>query len=518
MGTPAEKLAESLQVLKDLQDKIDSSAIQANALSRTHRERLVESGFLKEVMKGWYVLTRPDEIDGDSTSWYASFWKFSSAYLNERFGKNWCLSPDQSLLIHAGNMTIPRQLLVRSPNANNNEVSLLHNTSLFDIKAALPEKGEDEEILGLRIFSRASSLVNASPGIFTSNPTDSRAVLMSIRDASEILPTLLSGGHTVIAGRLAGAFRNVGKNKIADEIVKAMQSAKYNVREQDPFSNTITTGIDRPVSPYVNRLRIMWNQMREDIIKVIPPPPGIPRDRDSFIKHVQEIYVTDAYHSLSIEGYRVTADLIQKVMAGNWDPLTNKEDKKDRDAMAARGYYEAYQEVLKSLDKILAGKNPGVVASDDHNTWYRALFATSVTVGLLKPADLAGYRNDQVYIRGSMHVPLNRDAVKDAMPEFFELLSAEQEPGVRAILGHFMFVYIHPYMDGNGRTARFLMNAMLASGGYPWTIIPVDQRKMYFAMLERASVDQDIVGFAKFISKLVGDQLKGKSLPELPKA
>ena len=47
----------------------------------------------------------------------------------------------------------------------------------------------------------------------------------------------------------------------------------------------------------------------------------------------------------------------------------------------------------------------------------------------------------------------------------------EPEPGVRAVLGHWMFGYIHPYPDGNGRIARFLMNAMLASGGYPWTVV-----------------------------------------------
>jgi Fic family protein len=93
--------------------------------------------------------------------------------------------------------------------------------------------------------------------------------------------------------------------------------------------------------------------------------------------------------------------------------------------------------------------------------------------------------------------------VRDAMPVFFELLKNEPEAGVRAVLGHFIFVYIHPYMDGNGRIARFLMNVMLASGGFSWTVIPVEKRNEYMAALEKASVNLEIDDFAKFIAGLV---------------
>lgn len=89
------------------------------------------------------------------------------------------------------------------------------------------------------------------------------------------------------------------------------------------------------------------------------------------------------------------------------------------------------------------------------------------------------------------------------MPAFFRLLDEEKEPAVRAVLGHFFFVYIHPYIDGNGRMGRFLMNVMLASGGYPWTVIPLDTRSEYMAALEEASVQKNIELFSKFIAKLV---------------
>ena len=104
------------------------------------------------------------------------------------------------------------------------------------------------------------------------------------------------------------------------------------------------------------------------------------------------------------------------------------------------------------------------------------------------------------------------------MPVLFELLAEEPEPAVRVVLGHFIFVYIHPYFDGNGRMGRFLMNAMLAAGGYPWTVIPVEHRKEYMQSLESASVNQDIKPFTQFLSGLVTDNIEGKPGPIVPAA
>ncbi|GAG96216.1 unnamed protein product, partial [marine sediment metagenome] len=66
MATPAEMLAESLQALHDLQVN-GVVAIRSGYLSRPHRERLLKNGFLQEVIKGWYIASRPDERTCDST-------------------------------------------------------------------------------------------------------------------------------------------------------------------------------------------------------------------------------------------------------------------------------------------------------------------------------------------------------------------------------------------------------------------------------------------------------------------
>jgi hypothetical protein len=192
------------------------------------------------------------------------------------------------------------------------------------------------------------------------------------------------------------------------------------------------------------------------------------------------------------------------VREGNWNPEANEADRAQRDALAARGYYDAFQAVKASVSSVLNGANPGVTAEADHRGWYRQLFGPSVAAGLVPAGSLAGYRNGPVYIRGSRHVPLNPDAVRDAMAVLFEKLEAETEASVRIVLGHFIFVYIHPYLDGNGRMGRFLMNLMFAAGGYSWTVVPVQRRAAYMDALERASALQDIGPFTDFLAALVG--------------
>lgn len=516
MATPSEKLAESLQALGELQ-KREIAAIKSRHLSRTHRERLVKNGFLKEVMKGWYIPSHPDEAPGDSTAWYTSFWDFCAAYLSERFDNNWCLSPEQSISLHTGNRTVPNQLLVRTPKGGNKPTTLPHGTSIFDVRYTMPREDEIVTKDGLRLYSVPAALVACPEHFFRQAATDIRAAMATVKDASDVLAILLEGGHSTIAGRIAGAFRNAGRDRIADQIVRTMKSAGYTVRESDPFENRPPIILDtRAASPFVNRIRLMWEEMRGPIIERFPAAPGLPKDINAYLKHVEDIYVTDAYHSLSIEGYRVSAALIERVRSGAWNPDIDETDRVHRNALAARGYWQAHQVVHDSLAKIVHGGNPGTVSADDHSIWYGELFGPGVTAGIISAVDLAGYRNGPVYIRRSMHVPPPREAVRDCMPALFELLKNEPEPSVRVVLGHFIFVNIHPYVDGNGRMGRFLMNTMLASGGYPWTVIPVDQRNAYMAALEVASVGQNITPFAKFIARLVDDGMKGKSVPKVP--
>ena len=312
---------------------------------------------------------------------------------------------------------MPQQLIIRTKRKSNHSTPLPYGTSLWHWESSIPKAAKFITIEGIRMFSLPSALVYSTPTIFLKNPTDVRIALSMIKDASEITELLLGGGHSTIACRLAGAFRNIGRARIANDIIKTIQSAGYDLRETDPFKTQSAINLlPREVSPYVSRIRLMWHQMRDIIIENFPKAPGLSIDHEKYMKEVEEIYVTDAYHSLSIERYRVTPELIERVRSGTWDIINNDED---------------------------------------HGDWYRELFGPGVAAGLIKTSDFAGYRNHQVYISGSKHVPVNIDGVRDVMPELFELLKKEGEASVRAVPGHFIFVFIHPYMDGNGRMGDF---------------------------------------------------------------
>jgi len=510
MATPNEKLAESLDVLKALQEG-GRLVFRSDDLSRVHRERLVANGFLQEVMKGWLISSSPSARTGDSTPWYASFWEFCARYCNDRFGEEWHLSPEQSLFLHGEKTVIPEQVVVCSPKGTNNTIKLLFGTSLYDLKGSEMPKAADLVVRdGLRVFSAAAALVRVAESFFPRNPVETQVVLASLRDASDLLRLLLNGGHSAKAGYLPGAFRQTGRPEFADEILGAMKSAGYDVRESNPFeAGQIVGTLRRAAAPIVGRVEMLWESMRGIVVETFPKAPGLPKDKEAYLRAVDEIYQSDAYHSLSIEGYSVTPEVIERVRQGNWNPDHHEDDRKSRDALAARGYWQAFQLVKGTVGKVIEGDNPGTRARAAHNEWYRELFQPCVAAGLIEPGALAGYRNSPVYLRTSRYVPPRREAVRDAMPALFDLLEREQEPSVRAVLGHWLFGYIHPYPDGNGRMARFLMNGMLASGAYPWTVIRVEDRDEYLGALDRASIDTDIKPFSEFVAQRVRWSLEG---------
>lgn len=116
------------------------------------------------------------------------------------------------------------------------------------------------------------------------------------------------------------------------------------------------------------------------------------------------------------------------------------------------------------------------------------------------------YRKENVVISGAKHIPPKYYEITDLMQELIEEYDNNWEgfhPVVRATLLHGEFVKIHPFVDGNGRTARLLLNFELMRYGYPPIIIKNEDRAKYYDVLDIAHTTMNYKPFIKLISELV---------------
>nr|MCH9741428.1 Fic family protein [Campylobacterota bacterium] len=464
---------------------------------------LKKSGYLKPIIRGWYYQSHPADRDGDTTTWYAGYWEFIAKYLQKRFANEYCLNPEISLLLHTKNSIIPKQIVVVTKKGSVGKVELLYGTSIFIYPEKKTFPTELTTLNGLNVFTLEEALCKVGKLFYQKNQNEVEIALGMVKDVSKLLHILLIKERMDDAtSRICGALKFVGREDDALRIKESYEMATFkNVSLQSPFTaREPILSLSRERNPYALRLKSMWQKYRVVIIGMLKEKALAKQSTENIMAEMDEKYQADAYHSLSIEGYKVTLNLINKVANGNWSPEANSEDEQIKNALAAKGYYLAFEAVKKSIVQSVEQKRDiSSRLSTEHHKWYQELFTPTIRSGILEAYHLAGYRNHQVYLRGSSHVPFPKEAIVDAMEVYFELLEKEENPMVQAILGHHMFGFIHPYMDGNGRMARFIMNAILVSNGYPWLIIKVEERERYMNSLEEASVDGNIEPFAGFI-------------------
>lgn len=123
------------------------------------------------------------------------------------------------------------------------------------------------------------------------------------------------------------------------------------------------------------------------------------------------------------------------------------------------------------------------------------------------------YRMINVGISGSMHTPPNFSVVPEKMEQlvqWYQQHKDQMHPVELAARLHYQFVYIHPFTDGNGRTARLLMNLILMRYGYPPAIVKAESghRLNYYETLEEASVNGKLDPFIKLIADCVEESLQ----------
>ena len=488
------KLAEAITAM---------NAVEVNGIVRgpnlpdAHRRLLRDRGFLEEIIKGWYYVSNPLIHDG-STAWMVHFWAFLSQYLESRFGEDYCLSSEASLRVQSGLTTVPTQISVIVTRHDNNLLQLPNGKSIFPMRQAqLP--ANRQKVNGVWCMSLEASLALATAKFFI-EAKDLAVSALQAANPQTVLRHVVEKQAPVLAARLAGAYLHIGREIEANQFVRTMEIAGYKIKPENPFDEPVMIlGGSRTPSPYRHRIRTMWAAQREHVLEIFPKRPD-PISRDSYLQRMDDVFVNDAYNSLSIEGYRVTRELIGKIARGEYNPEQSDEDRQQFDAMAARGYWETYKLVRQGVEIVFEGEDAAKIFETEHHNWNVAMCGPMIEAGMMQLSDCLGYRNDVVMIKNSNHVPPPFEAVMDCMDELIERLHDEPEPCVRAILGHFFFVFIHPLPDRNGRLARFTMNTMLASASYPWTVVRVSERQRYLDACEAASFGADIRPFTEFIA------------------
>lgn len=127
-----------------------------------------------------------------------------------------------------------------------------------------------------------------------------------------------------------------------------------------------------------------------------------------------------------------------------------------------------------------------------------------VTRGTLESA--GQYRGQQVWIGGSAHIPPPPSEVVPLLDKMFEELPAIREPVLRSIYLHHRLAFVHPFLDGNGRTTRLAANLVLIGAGYAPIVLRVEDRRRYYACLDEADRGR-YAPFSGFILRAVDEAL-----------
>lgn len=517
MGRPrlsdAAKLKAALSELHTVLGS-DKGVVRGPEIRPATRRLLQEKGYLREILKGWYFISDPKATEGESTPFYVNFWDYLARYLGERFDTAYVLTPEHSLLRHARYTAIPLTVNVNVGHSLTQHVPLQFNHSMmiYPGNQAYGDPAYQVGVEGLRCLAPAVSLVALPPRYYEVHAREIQIVMHQVSDPAEL--AALYDLNAAGLSRLLGAYRAVGREGFVESVLYLLKGVGINLKAVDnPFVGERLYTLGEPGRvPLYYRVRSLWEQHREAVAACRPTGATVSLSSADYVRRIEALRIEDAYHSLSIERYRMTPELIERVgREGGWDPDNNPQDRKEVDAMAAKGYLDAFEGV-KLAAKLAyaayaAGDTPdnpaAAIFAREHHAWFQKLFAPSVQAGILTRAELMGYRRHMVFLRGSLHSPPHYDHVRDGMLSLSECLSAEPDAFVRAVLSHWLFGFIHPYMDGNGRMARFTMNVFLASGGYPWTVIRVEDREAYMAALETASVADDPSAFARFVAEQV---------------
>ncbi|RXG61210.1 Adenosine monophosphate-protein transferase FICD-like protein [Armadillidium vulgare] len=243
---------------------------------------------------------------------------------------------------------------------------------------------------------------------------------------------------------------------------------------------------------------------KRDELMLIPSLSGA-------LKRVKrEAYFQHIYHTAAIEGNTLTLAQIRMIL---------------ETGLSVEGKSIMEHNEILGIDLALKYINTTLVHRIGKITLRDILEIHRRVLGHVDPIGAGNMRTTQVFV--SDHVPPPPSKLELLMEDFLSWLNSDEaeklHPIKYAALAHYKFVFIHPFVDGNGRTARLLMNFLLMQAGYPPVIIRKQDRLHYYDTLQLAN-DGDTRPFIRFVARCMENTLDvylwatREHLPELEQA
>jgi len=240
---------------------------------------------------------------------------------------------------------------------------------------------------------------------------------------------------------------------------------------------------DTPLPPTLLARLASIDRLKKALDRLRPfPKAAVARLREQMI-------VEWTYNSNAIEGntltLRETALVLQQGLTISGKPL--------------KEHLEAvnHREAIRMLEQFVADKKPV------HEEQIRALHR--IILKGIDDTEAGFWRRERVRILGAIHLPPDPRKIPDLMRSYLQKVSHPHKTGhpvIQAALAHHAFVHIHPFIDGNGRTARLLMNLLLMRQGYPPAVILKTDRRRYYRVLQEAD-QEEWNGYFTFIARAV---------------
>lgn len=203
----------------------------------------------------------------------------------------------------------------------------------------------------------------------------------------------------------------------------------------------------------------------------------------------EQLIVEWTYNSNAIEGNTLTLQETKLVL----------EQGVTIGGKSVREHFEAinHKEAIEFIEHLTSRKEPLTVHL------IRQMHA--LILKGIDDTEAGNYRRVPVTIAGSSFVPADPSQVPALMDSFDRWLKTEEGKGSTvefAALAHYKFIATHPFVDGNGRTARLLMNLILMRGGYPPSVILKTDRRIYYRTLQQAD-NKEVTPFVNFVARSV---------------